>query len=215
MGTIVDTSKVTQMAATFRSSCCIFRHSLRFNLFKVTNVATYKSKYNVQHVYPNSNLDVLTPPVTEQTQSECKFSGHIPVNKLDITYMRSSGPGGQNVNKVNTKVEIRFHVESADWLPQTSRDNILEAYKTRVTRDGYLILCSDKTRKQILNQADCVQRLREMIWEADKKPAEPSEEDLRIVAARQEKARKNMLKQKREHSLKKQSRQCTEKVSMM
>merc|ERR1712227_1071632 len=114
--------------------------------------------------------------------------------------MRSSGPGGQNVNKVNTKVEIRFHVESADWLPQTSRDNILKTYKTRVTRDGYLILCSDKTRKQILNQADCVQRLREMIWEANKKSAELSEADLTIVGGGLEKKCKNMLKQRREHS---------------
>jgi len=47
-------------------------------------------------------------------------------DKLDITYSRSSGPGGQNVDKVNTKVDLRFHVASAEWLSQDIRDRILE-----------------------------------------------------------------------------------------
>merc|ERR1719234_2105781 len=44
------------------------------------------------------------------------FSGYIPVKELSITYSGSAGPGGQNVNKTSTKVDIRFHMESATWL---------------------------------------------------------------------------------------------------
>jgi hypothetical protein len=47
-------------------------------------------------------------------------------DKLHITYSQSSGPGGQNVNTVNTKVDLRFHVASAEWISQDIRDKILE-----------------------------------------------------------------------------------------
>ena len=45
----------------------------------------------------------------------------IPLDKIEFSYARSSGPGGQNVNKVNTKAELRFHVLSAEWLPMDVR----------------------------------------------------------------------------------------------
>ena len=45
----------------------------------------------------------------------------IPLDKIEFSYARSSGPGGQNVNKVNTKAELRFHVMSAEWLPMDVR----------------------------------------------------------------------------------------------
>lgn len=48
------------------------------------------------------------------------------LEKLDITYSRSSGPGGQHVNVVNTKVDVRFHVLTADWLNQSIKETLLE-----------------------------------------------------------------------------------------
>lgn len=47
------------------------------------------------------------------------------MDKLKITYSRSSGPGGQNVNKVDTKVDLRFHVKTAEWIPEIVREKIL------------------------------------------------------------------------------------------
>lgn len=55
-----------------------------------------------------------------------KFSGFIPIDKLNITYSRSSGPGGQNVNTVSTKVDLRFNVENAEWLDQGIRSKLIE-----------------------------------------------------------------------------------------
>ena len=49
----------------------------------------------------------------------------IPLDKIEFNYARSSGPGGQNVNKVNTKAELRFHVMSAEWLPMDVRERLI------------------------------------------------------------------------------------------
>jgi len=67
-------------------------------------------------------------PPENKTEVLCSsLSSSVYVSdKLDITYSRSSGPGGQNVDKVNTKVDLRFHVASAEWLSQDIRDRILE-----------------------------------------------------------------------------------------
>lgn len=46
------------------------------------------------------------------------------MNKINVTYSRSSGPGGQNVNKLDTKVDLRFHVETAEWIPKEVRDRL-------------------------------------------------------------------------------------------
>lgn len=47
-------------------------------------------------------------------------------DKLELTYSRSSGPGGQNINKVSTKVSIRFQLDKADWIPEVVRKNMLK-----------------------------------------------------------------------------------------
>lgn len=59
-------------------------------------------------------------------KNDVKFSGYIPIEELDVTYSRSSGPGGQNVNCVDTKVDVRFKVEGAKWIPEVVRTRLLE-----------------------------------------------------------------------------------------
>lgn len=48
------------------------------------------------------------------------------MNKICVTYSRSSGPGGQNVNKVDTKVDLRFHLKSSEWIPEAVREKMLD-----------------------------------------------------------------------------------------
>ncbi|XP_014775926.1 peptidyl-tRNA hydrolase ICT1, mitochondrial [Octopus bimaculoides] len=74
------------------------------------SVVSFKSAQSFQSHYPNSNLDPYSPSSSKKSSvdSDNNFTGYIPIDKLQISYMKSSGPGGQNVNKVNTKVEVRF-----------------------------------------------------------------------------------------------------------
>ncbi|XP_051959326.1 peptidyl-tRNA hydrolase ICT1, mitochondrial [Xyrauchen texanus] len=130
----------------------------------------------------------------------------IPVDKLKISYSRSSGPGGQHVNKVSTKAEVRFHVQTAEWIPEEVRREILLKNKTRVNKAGELIVTSEISRSQLRNLEDCIQKISEMITEASQRPPEPSAEDIALRAHRLEKRNLERLKQKKIHATKKQAR---------
>ncbi|XP_046577662.1 peptidyl-tRNA hydrolase ICT1, mitochondrial-like [Haliotis rubra] len=200
-----------------RSLTCICRYSGRLmspTTLHVTRTLTsgYRSQYSIDKIYPNSDQDYFGSTAFTQSSSVLPdgkelFSGYIPINKLDIKYSRGSGPGGQNVNKVNTKVEVRFHVESADWIPQWIRERLLEKEAGRITKGGYLVVTSDATRKQMLNQADCMEKIRTVIFGAGELPRELTEQEKTVRDRRMAKAKQAMLKEKRHHSLKKQHRQ--------
>ncbi|XP_041942254.1 peptidyl-tRNA hydrolase ICT1, mitochondrial isoform X2 [Alosa sapidissima] len=130
----------------------------------------------------------------------------IPIDRLKISYSRSSGPGGQHVNKVNSKAEVRFHVQTADWISAEVRTELLQRFKTRVNKAGELVVTSEVSRSQHRNLADCVQKIRHMISEASYTPPEPSEEDLVLRAQRLEKRDQERLKQKKLLSALKKSR---------
>ncbi|CAH0719685.1 unnamed protein product, partial [Brenthis ino] len=140
----------------------------------------YKSAISLETLYPNSSLKLSTPSFTPDPNE--KFSGYIPIEKLDIKYSASSGPGGQNVNKVHTKVDLRFKLNEADWIPAEVKHKMLELHGNKLTKEGYLILRSDLTRSQQLNLADCLQKLRNMLRDAavtKRKPAPETEEKIR------------------------------------
>lgn len=100
------------------------------------------------------------------------YKGKIPLDKLTVKCSKSSGPGGQNVNKVNTKVDLRFHVLSAQWIPIDVRHKILEREKNRINKNGELYLTSMKTRSQLKNLEDAIQKLEIIIEEASYVPPE-------------------------------------------
>jgi peptidyl-tRNA hydrolase ICT1 len=170
------------------------------------NASVYKSQYNIENLYPNAFAASRAQSSKIVTSDENVFTGYIPLEDLQITYSRSSGPGGQNVNKVSSKVEIRFHVETSKWIPNALKPKLLHSEASRITKNGYLVVKSEKTRSQMLNQADCLDRIRTMVRQCDVKPHVPTQDELDLIQRRQNKARAAMLREKKDHSLKKQSR---------
>jgi ribosome-associated protein len=87
----------------------------------------------------------------------------IPMSEFQFSFARSSGPGGQNVNKVNSKAMLRWRVLESGSLPGDVRDRLLTRYGTRITGEGDLIVSSQRFRDQGRNVSDCLEKLREML----------------------------------------------------
>ncbi|XP_054860831.1 peptidyl-tRNA hydrolase ICT1, mitochondrial isoform X2 [Amphiprion ocellaris] len=107
---------------------------------------------------------------------------------------------------VSTKAEVRFHVQTADWIPQDVRQKIFEKNKNRINKAGELLVTSELSRSQQRNLSDCITKISAIIAEASEKPHEPTAEDIALRAARLEKRNKERLKQKKIHSATKHSR---------
>lgn len=79
---------------------------------------------------------------------------------------RSGGAGGQNVNKVATKVEVRFHVESSKLLLEDEKMLVLEKLASRINSEGYLQVVCQTERTQLRNKNECVDRFYELLRQA-------------------------------------------------
>ena len=87
----------------------------------------------------------------------------IDKNELEYQYTRSSGAGGQNVNKVSSKVVLRWNVISSTSIPASVKARFLKKWATRITSDGDIIVTSELTRDQARNKEDALAKLNEMI----------------------------------------------------
>jgi ribosome-associated protein len=86
----------------------------------------------------------------------------IPDEELEFTYVRSGGPGGQAVNKVSSKAQLRWNFAQSG-LPYGVRERFLTRYGGRLTVSGELILASDRHRDRLQNRQDCLDKLRELL----------------------------------------------------
>lgn len=102
----------------------------------------------------------------------------IPKGLLTLNFVRSSGPGGQNVNKVNTKVDMRFVVDEAMWLPEYVRDRLKSEESNRINKSGEYVLASDSKRTQMANLDDCMEKLHDILLKMAKLPSLPDAESL-------------------------------------
>ncbi|KAL4240860.1 Peptidyl-tRNA hydrolase ict1 [Mactra antiquata] len=184
----------------------LFRRSVttEYNASKILS-SGFKSKISLDNLYPKNDQPFKGEKHSSPKSDEF-FSGMIPLKELSIQCNRSSGPGGQNVNKVNTKVEIRFHIDSATWIPEWIKPKLKEQQENRINKNGELIVVSEKTRKQILNQADCLDKLRQMIFTAAIKPKEITPEQIELQKKREEKANMLRIQEKRRRSMLKSMR---------
>lgn len=87
----------------------------------------------------------------------------IPLREFEFNFARSSGPGGQNVNKVNTKAHLTWDVQATSHLPDAVKRRFIEKYRRRIGKDGMFQITSQRFRDQGRNVADCITKLQELI----------------------------------------------------
>jgi len=94
----------------------------------------------------------------------------IDEGELEETFIRASGPGGQNVNKLASAVQLRFDVRHSPSLPEAVRARLERLAGRRLTREGVLVITAQRHRTQERNRADARERLCELIREAATPP---------------------------------------------
>ncbi len=101
-----------------------------------------------------------------------RVTAHISIDEreLEESFIRSSGPGGQNVNKLATAVQLRFDVRHSPSLPDDVRARLETLAGRRLTRDGVLVITAQRHRTQERNRQDALDRLIELIRQAAVRP---------------------------------------------
>jgi ribosome-associated protein len=127
----------------------------------------------------------------------------IPAGELQWTFVRSGGPGGQNVNKVASKAVLRWNLAASPSLPEDVKARLSAQQRNRTTADGDLIVTSQRYRDQERNKQDCLEKLGDMILRASiipkpRKTSKPSRA-----------SRERRLKVKRHRSSIKKSRRTS------
>ncbi|ODQ56591.1 hypothetical protein SAICODRAFT_50983 [Saitoella complicata NRRL Y-17804] len=132
----------------------------------------------------------------------------IPRDKCEIRFDRSSGPGGQNVNKLNTKATVRLELRKASFLPKQVIEAIKTSHSTKqyLTSDNELVIQSQASRTQAANLEDAYRKLYDIIRECVEIPGETSQEQKDKVKNLARRDNERRLKEKKRFSDKKSSR---------
>jgi ribosome-associated protein len=129
------------------------------------------------------------------------ITGDITIDdhEIQMTFIRASGPGGQNVNKVSTGVQLRFDIIHSPSLPEDVRQRLMRLAGNRLTLDGVLVIDAHRFRTQEQNRRDAVRRLVQLIRQAAyrprlRRPTKPTAESRRrrLEGKRQRSAIKQM-----------------------
>ena len=124
----------------------------------------------------------------------------IPETELEFIASRSGGPGGQNVNKVSSRITLRFDLDRTTALTPEQRQRVRERLSSRISKEGVLQISSQRTRSQELNREDTVARFVELLREA------LHEEKARVKTKVSRSSREDRLKEKRIRTSVKQAR---------
>ncbi|HBO45611.1 MAG TPA: aminoacyl-tRNA hydrolase [Planctomycetaceae bacterium] len=124
----------------------------------------------------------------------------IPLAEFEFTFARSSGPGGQNVNKVSSKALLRWPILESPSLPEAVRQRFLAKNARRVTTEGDVLIASQRFRDAGRNVTDCLEKLRAMLAEAAETPK------IRRPTKPTKASKRRRLDAKRQRAQKKQGR---------
>jgi ribosome-associated protein len=124
----------------------------------------------------------------------------IPADEIGITFIRASGPGGQNVNKVSTAVQLHFDVAHSPSLPEGVRRRLLLLGGKRISADGVLVITARTHRTQAENRQEALQRLTALVRQAAIPPKHRRKTAVPAVERRQRQA------DKRQRAARKQAR---------
>jgi ribosome-associated protein len=124
----------------------------------------------------------------------------IPEDEFTFTFVRSGGPGGQNVNKVASKAVLRWNVAGSPSLPEEVRQRLTARQRGRITTEGDLLVTSQRYRDQERNRQDCLEKLRALVLEATRVPR--ARKKTKPTAG----AHRRRLAEKRRRSARKQER---------
>lgn len=89
-------------------------------------------------------------------------------SEIEESFVRASGPGGQNVNKISSAVQLRFSAATSPHLPESVRERLIRLAGRRATREGVIVIIAQRFRTQERNRADALERLIALIQEAAK-----------------------------------------------
>ena len=114
----------------------------------------------------------MAAPLDDDGRAMIRINDRISIDEseLDESFVRSSGPGGQNVNKLSTAVQLRFDVRRSPSLPNDVAVRLMRLAGSRMTKDGVLVLIAQNHRTQERNRAEARERLVELVREAAVRP---------------------------------------------
>lgn len=132
------------------------------------NVSIRKAIEKVAYYFSNKPIRKRKVNLISQSEKEIFMPEqqlNIPdfIDELQFLTSRSSGPGGQNVNKVNSKVEVRLNIPNSALLSDDQKAIILEKLSTKISSDGILSVVSQKDRSQLVNKQDAIRKLNILI----------------------------------------------------
>lgn len=124
----------------------------------------------------------------------------IPCNELTFSFARSSGPGGQNVNKLNTKVSLRWHLRDSSVVNSGVITRFERKYTNQISHEGFVVISSDIYRSQGRNKEACIKKINEMlssVWHPPKPRRKTRPKRSAIEKRLKQKKQKSDIKQSR------------------